>query len=146
MCGIVGYIGVREAAPILLEGLGKLEYRGYDSAGLAVFDGEKINVIKTKGKSKNLRAICRDGADLSGTAGIGHKMCIRDRMNTVTKAREYEEQVDYVEGELREKHIERLAANLCAPRSGVVFLDILSNLERISDHADNIAGYVKKEL
>ena len=67
-------------------------------------------------------------------------------MNTVTKAREYEEQVDYVEGELREKHIERLATNLCAPRSGVVFLDILSNLERISDHADNIAGYVKKEL
>lgn len=67
-------------------------------------------------------------------------------MATVIKAREYEEQVDYVEGELREKHIERLAANLCAPRSGVVFLDILSNLERISDHADNIAGYVKKEL
>lgn len=67
-------------------------------------------------------------------------------MATVMKAREYEEQVDYVEGELREKHIERLAANLCAPRSGVVFLDILSNLERISDHADNIAGYVKKEL
>ena len=67
-------------------------------------------------------------------------------MGVITKAREYEEQVDYVEGELREKHIERLAANLCAPRSGVVFLDILSNLERISDHADNIAGYVKKEL
>lgn len=67
-------------------------------------------------------------------------------MSVITKAREYEEQVDYVEGELREKHIERLAANLCAPRSGVVFLDILSNLERISDHADNIAGYVKKEL
>lgn len=67
-------------------------------------------------------------------------------MATVLRAREYEEQVDYVEGELREKHIERLAANLCAPRSGVVFLDILSNLERISDHADNIAGYVKKEL
>ncbi len=67
-------------------------------------------------------------------------------MATINRAREYEEQVDYVEGELREKHIERLAANLCAPRSGVVFLDILSNLERISDHADNIAGYVKKEL
>lgn len=67
-------------------------------------------------------------------------------MGYVTKAREYEEQVDYVEGELREKHIERLAANLCAPRSGVVFLDILTNLERIADHADNIAGYVKNEL
>ena len=67
-------------------------------------------------------------------------------MGYVTKAREYEEQVDYVEGELREKHIERLAANLCDPRSGVVFLDILTNLERIADHADNIAGYVKNEL
>ena len=72
MCGIVGYIGIHEAAPILLEGLGKLEYRGYDSAGLAVYDGEKINVIKTKGKIKNLRALCHDGADLKGTVGIGH--------------------------------------------------------------------------
>ena len=72
MCGIVGYIGVHEAAPILLEGLGKLEYRGYDSAGLAVFNGEKINVIKTKGKIKNLRALCHDGADLKGKIGIGH--------------------------------------------------------------------------
>lgn len=72
MCGIVGYIGIHEAAPILLEGLGKLEYRGYDSAGLAVYDGEKINVIKTKGKIKNLRVLCHDGADLKGTVGIGH--------------------------------------------------------------------------
>lgn len=68
------------------------------------------------------------------------------KMDAVLKAKEYEEQVDYIEGELREKHIERLSENLCAPRAGVVFLDILSNLERISDHADNIAGYVKKEL
>ncbi len=67
-------------------------------------------------------------------------------MDAVLRAKEYEEQVDYIEGELREKHIERLSENLCAPRAGVVFLDILSNLERISDHADNIAGYVKKEL
>ncbi len=72
MCGIVGYIGFHEAAPILLEGLGKLEYRGYDSAGLAVYDGEKINVIKTKGKIKNLRALCHEGTDLKGTVGIGH--------------------------------------------------------------------------
>ena len=54
MCGIVGYIGKEEAAPILLDGLSKLEYRGYDSAGIAVFDGEKINVAKTKGRLKHL--------------------------------------------------------------------------------------------
>ena len=64
----------------------------------------------------------------------------------VQKAKEYEDLVDYVESELREKHIERLAKNLCKPPSGVVFLDLLTNLERISDHADNMSSYVKKEL
>ncbi len=64
----------------------------------------------------------------------------------VQKAKEYEDLVDYVESELREKHIERLAKNLCKPTSGVVFLDLLTNLERISDHADNMSTYVKKEL
>ena len=50
MCGIVGYVGSQSAAPILLEGLSKLEYRGYDSAGIAVIDGNKINVEKAKGR------------------------------------------------------------------------------------------------
>ena len=64
----------------------------------------------------------------------------------VQKAKEYEDLVDYVESELREKHIERLSKNLCKPTSGVVFLDLLTNLERISDHADNMSTYVKQEL
>lgn len=50
MCGIVGYIGTEQAAPVLLDGLDKLEYRGYDSAGLAVFDGKKIRITKTCGR------------------------------------------------------------------------------------------------
>lgn len=55
MCGIVGYIGKAQAAPILLDGLAKLEYRGYDSAGISIFDGENIETVKTKGKIKDLR-------------------------------------------------------------------------------------------
>ena len=72
MCGIVRYIGKEEAAPILLDGLSKLEYRGYDSAGIAVFDGEKINVAKTKGRLKALSELTHDGILLPGTLGIGH--------------------------------------------------------------------------
>ncbi|WP_177180716.1 Na/Pi cotransporter family protein [[Clostridium] polysaccharolyticum] len=62
------------------------------------------------------------------------------------RARQYEDLVDSIEDELRNKHMKRLANELCKPTSGVVFLDILSNLERISDHADNVAGYVLNEI
>lgn len=72
MCGIVGYIGENQAAPILLEGLSKLEYRGYDSAGLAVFDGEKIGVKKAPGRLKVLVEMTHDGQLMPGTLGIGH--------------------------------------------------------------------------
>lgn len=73
MCGIVGYIGNKQAGPILLEGLSKLEYRGYDSAGIAVRndDGE-VQIVRTKGKLQNLSDKTNAGNDLIGTCGIGH--------------------------------------------------------------------------
>ena len=72
MCGIVGYTGDEQAAPILLDGLAKLEYRGYDSAGIAVFDGEKINMAKAAGRLKVLSELTHDGKELPGFIGIGH--------------------------------------------------------------------------
>lgn len=72
MCGIVGYIGENQAAPILLEGLEKLEYRGYDSAGIAIYDGENIQVKKAKGRLKILSDLTHEGALVPGTMGIGH--------------------------------------------------------------------------
>ena len=73
MCGIVGFTGMKQAAPILLDGLAKLEYRGYDSAGIAVRDGEKeAEVIKEKGKLKVLAEMINHGKAVKGTCGIGH--------------------------------------------------------------------------
>lgn len=72
MCGIVGYIGSCQAAPILLDGLSKLEYRGYDSAGIAVYNGEKIDMVKARGRLKVLDELTHGGETLPGTVGIGH--------------------------------------------------------------------------
>lgn len=72
MCGIVGYVGKDQAAPLLLQGLEKMEYRGYDSAGLAIYDGNSLAVVKAKGKLKILKDKVHNGADVPGTIGIGH--------------------------------------------------------------------------
>ena len=72
MCGIVGYVGQQQAAPLLLDGLCRLEYRGYDSAGIAVCSGDTLQVRKTPGRLAALETLTHGGADLPGTVGIGH--------------------------------------------------------------------------
>ncbi len=72
MCGIIGYLGKKDAYPVLIKGLGRLEYRGYDSAGLALLNSDGgLNVYKTKGKVKDLDTFCKD-KNISGTVGIAH--------------------------------------------------------------------------
>ena len=72
MCGIVGYIGTRDAYPIIIEGLKRLEYRGYDSAGIALFDGTDLKVCKTKGKVSDLENLADKQITKHGNVGIGH--------------------------------------------------------------------------
>ncbi len=72
MCGIVGFAGRSPAAPVLLDGLAKLEYRGYDSAGICIYEDGSLKITKKAGRLQNLKDVTRDGADFSGYTGIGH--------------------------------------------------------------------------
>lgn len=72
MCGIVGYIGHRDAYPVIIKGLSRLEYRGYDSAGVVLFDGNDLKLSKTKGKVSDLTAKAENEISLTGNIGIGH--------------------------------------------------------------------------
>lgn len=72
MCGIIGYVGEKQAAPILLDGLSKLEYRGYDSAGIAVYSEKKLNIKKARGRLSVLSSMTDGGRSVHGTMGIGH--------------------------------------------------------------------------
>ncbi len=116
MCGIVGFTGKRQAAPVLLDGLAKLEYRGYDSAGIAVRDGKKpIEIVKAKGKLKILMEMTDSGAAVSGNCGIGHTRWATHGEPSVTNAHPHSSDDNNVVGvhngiienyqELREKLI-----------------------------------------
>ena len=72
MCGIIGFTCAKPAAPMLLEGLRRMEYRGYDSAGIAVQEGAQIRAARASGRLEHLCAMTHDGADYAGTCGIGH--------------------------------------------------------------------------
>ena len=72
MCGIVGFVGKEQAAPVLLDGLSRLEYRGYDSSGMAVYGEDGLQVVKAKGRLRVLSDLTREGASVKGTLGIGH--------------------------------------------------------------------------
>ncbi len=72
MCGIVGYIGSKQAYQIVIKGLKRLEYRGYDSAGIALYDGNNLNITKTKGKVADLEEVVFKDDNTQGTIGIGH--------------------------------------------------------------------------
>ncbi|HJT16854.1 MAG TPA: glutamine--fructose-6-phosphate aminotransferase, partial [Thermoanaerobaculia bacterium] len=71
MCGIIGYVGTRDVVPVLIGGLKKLEYRGYDSAGIAVVDGNGVEVVRAEGKLNNLESKLND-KPIKGTFGMGH--------------------------------------------------------------------------
>ena len=87
MCGIVGFTGSAQAAPILLDGLSKLEYRGYDSAGLAVQNAAgKIEVVKAKGRLRVLSEMTDEGKAVQGSCGIGHQIPCPAPSASVTRA------------------------------------------------------------
>lgn len=110
---------------------------------------ENIQYIKNKGIKISESGI-EDLKKISENAFTAFELAIDARktgnLESVRKVAQLEDLVDSLEDELSEKHIERLSAGKCTPEAGMVFIDILSNLERISDHAMNLAGYVKKEI
>lgn len=89
MCGIVGYIGTKQAYPILINGLHRLEYRGYDSAGVALLDGESLNVYKAKGKVSDLEEVAKD-KNCEGNLGIAHTRWATHGEPSVTNAHPHE--------------------------------------------------------
>lgn len=114
MCGIVGYIGNRVAAPILFDGLRRLEYRGYDSAGLAVFNGSDVGVVRSAGKLANL-AVALEERPLGGSLGIGHtRWATHGRPNEVNAHPHLVDGVAVIHNGIIENHVELRSALIAA--------------------------------
>lgn len=103
----------------------------------------KNNIVFSDSAKIDMESIMEAGIKSLSNAIMAIK---ENNIEFVRKVVKYEDMVDNMEEEFREKHIERLSSNLCKPEEGIIFLDIMSNLERISDHAYNIAGYIKDEM
>lgn len=127
MCGIVGYTGKKQAAPILLEGLSKLEYRGYDSAGIAVRDKEKeAEVVKTIGRLKNLAEKTDNGKALKGTCGIGHTRWATHGAPSQTNAH------PHVSGNCTGSGSGKVESNVVGVHNGIIenFQELKAKMER----------------
>src|ERR1700712_5427846 len=105
MCGIVGYVGAKDSAPILVEGLRRLEYRGYDSAGLALHTGRGVEIVRAVGKLANLDAALKK-SPLAGTTGIGHtRWATHGRPNEANAHPHVAGQVAVVHNGIIENHV-----------------------------------------
>ena len=90
MCGIVGFVGTEQAAPILLDGLKHLEYRGYDSAGVAVYSPSRgLQVKKAKGRLEVLKGLTDEGRNMDGTIGIGHTRWATHGVRTMLRSKSF---------------------------------------------------------
>jgi glutamine---fructose-6-phosphate transaminase (isomerizing) len=149
MCGIVGYVGPKLATPILLDGLRKLEYRGYDSAGLAVHDGTKIQIRRAVGKLANLQE-AEKKSPLAGSLGIGHtRWATHGRPNESNAHPHIADGVGVVHNGIIENH---LALRQALERDGVKFLsdtdtEIISHLvARAKRGGKDLMGAVREAL
>ena len=114
MCGIVGFIGTKPAAPLLLDGLSKLEYRGYDSAGIAYIEDGRIKIQKAKGRLAELQEMVHNGVNIDATIGIGHTRWATHGRPTVANAHPHTSP----DGRFALVHrAERLADVLCTMRA-----------------------------
>lgn len=129
----------------LLYTISDLERMGDHSENIAELTEQKIS--KSIEFSEDA---CRDLRLIGDNVINAVKAALDARRNSdpadIRRVLKLEDEVDNCEEDLREKHIERLSLGQCTPQTGVIFLDVISNLERICDHANNVAGYVKNEL